>query len=252
MLSAGLSFAFGIEKWLYYGLFAMFSTLVVYNGQRFIKAKEYKQTPWLNWVNQNAYFMWFLIIGSGLMAGTCLLEIIQFKYDALLLLIFAVASSILYVIRIGNRNAREIPYLKIHLIAFTWVFILVLFPLLNENIDVPIFWILIAHYFYVVGVTIPFDIRDLKYDSPAHKTIPQVIGVFWAKVNSVALLFTFMGIMLWQFPSLQTNVLFYCSALVQVLLTAMMREKHSDFYCAGLIDGAIVLLGLSYFFTSFV
>lgn len=225
----------------------MFSTLVVYNGQRFIKARENKQTPWLSWVNQNASYMWLLIIGAGLIAGICLLEIIQFKYDALLLLIFAVASSILYVIRIGNRNAREIPYLKIHLIAFTWVFILVLFPILNENIDIPIFWISIAHYFYVVGVTIPFDIRDLKYDDPGHKTIPQVLGVFWAKVNSVILQFVFIGIMLWQFPSFQTNVLFYFSVLTQVILAILMNEKRSDFYCAGLVDGAIVLLGLSYF-----
>lgn len=230
----------------------MFSTLVVYNGQRFIKTRENKQTPWLIWVKDHNVYMWFLILFSALIAGVCLLKIVQFKYDALLLLIFAVASSVFYVIRIGNRNAREIPYLKIHLIAFTWVFILVLFPIINENLGTSIFWIAIAHYFYVIGVTIPFDIRDLKYDDPLHKTIPQVLGVFWSKVNSVSLLIAYMGIMLWLFPDLCTNILFYISVIIQIVLTMNMNEKRSDFYCAGLIDGAIVLLGLSYFFTSFV
>lgn len=251
-LSAGLSFAFGIEEWLYYGFFAMFSTLVAYNGQRFFKARENKQTPWLIWVRRHSYFMWILIVGSALIAGFCFLKIIQFKYDALLLLIFAVASSVLYVIRIGNRNAREVPYLKIHLIAFTWVFILVLFPILNENIDAPIVWISIAHYFYVVAVTIPFDIRDLKYDDPSHQTIPQVIGVFWAKINAVILLLLFTGIMLWKFPMLQTNIVFYFAVITQIILVIMMNEKRSDFYCAGWIDGAILILGLSYFYTSFL
>jgi len=249
MLSAGISFAFGIEKWLYYGLFALFSTLLVYNGQRFIKARENKQTPWLIWVNQHTYFLWFLMIVSALIAGVLLLELIQFKINVLFLLIVAVLISVLYVIRIGKRNAREIPYLKIHLIAFTWVFVLVLFPILNENIDFPILWISMAHYFYVLGVAIPFDIRDLKYDNPLHKTIPQVLGVFGAKLTSVVLLLTFMAIMLWQFPMLQTNILFYFSGFIQILLTIMMNEKRSDFYCAVWIDGAIALLGLSYFFS---
>lgn len=251
-MCAGFSYALGIEKWLYYGFFALFSTLVAYNGQRLLKAKEAKNTPWLNWVNEHSKALWVISILSAFFAAACLLQIIQFKYDALLLLIFASASSVLYVIRIGDKNAREVPYLKIHLIAFTWVFVLVLFPILNENIEAYAFWMFAAHYFYVVAVTIPFDIRDLKYDDPSHKTIPQVLGVFWAKVNSIGLLLTFLGIMLWQFPLLQTNFLFYGSVLIQILLVFIMNEKRSDFYCAGLIDGAIVLLGLSYFFTSFV
>ena len=251
-MCAGFSYALGIEKWLYYGLFALFSTLVAYNSQRLLKAKEVKKTPWLDWVNEHSKSLWTITILSAIVAGICLLQIIQFKYDALLLLIFAVVSSVFYVIRIGNKNAREVPYLKIHLIAFTWVFVIVLFPLLNENSDVNALWIFVAHYFYVVGVTIPFDIRDLKYDDPSHKTIPQVLGVFFAKINGIILLILFSGIMLWQEPTLISNWIFHLAVLIQVLLVTFMNEKRSDFYCAGFIDGAIVLLGLSYFFTEFV
>ena len=160
-------------------------------------------------------------------------------------------SSVFYVIRIGNRNAREVPYLKIHLIAFTWVFVIVLFPLLNENSDANALWIFIAHYFYVVGVTIPFDIRDLKYGDPSHKTIPQVLGVFFAKLNGIVLLLLFSGIMMWHESALISNSIFHLAVGIQILLIAFMNEKRSDFYCAGLIDGAIVLLGVSYFFAGF-
>ena len=237
---------------MYYGLFVFCSTLVAYNGQRLLKAREGKKTPWLNWVNEHSKSLWTTTILAVIVAGTCLLQIIQFKYDALLLLIFAVVSSVLYVIRIGNKNAREVPYLKIHLIAFTWAFIIVLFPILNENIETTTIWMFVAHYFYVVGVTIPFDIRDLKYDDPSHKTIPQVIGVFFAKINGIVLLMLFFGIMLWQEPDLVSNWIFHLAVLIQIVLVAFMHEKRSDFYCAGLIDGAILLLGISYFFTELV
>jgi hypothetical protein len=251
-MCAGFSYALGIEKWLYYGLFALFSTLVAYNGQRLLKAKEGKKTPWLNWVNEHSKSLWAITIVSAIAAGFCLIQIIQFKYDAILLLIFASVSSVLYVIRIGNKNAREVPFLKIHLIAFTWVFVLVLFPILNENIEADVLWMFVAHYFYVVAVTIPFDIRDLKYDDPSHKTIPQVLGVFFAKINVVVLLILFSGIMLWQEPALISNWVFHLAVLIQIGLVVFMHEKRSDFYCAGLIDGAIALLGISYFFTELV
>ena len=233
---------------MYYGFFALFSTLVAYNGQRLLKAREGKKTPWLNWVNEHSKSLWAVTIISAISAIFFLTQILHFKYDALLLLIFASVSSVLYVIRIGSKNAREVPYLKIHLIAFTWVFVFVLFPILNENEEAPILWMFIAHYFFVVAVTIPFDIRDLKYDDPSHKTIPQVLGVFLAKFNGVVLLLLFSGIMLWQLPALISNWIFHFAILTQILLVAFMHEKRSDFYCAGLIDGAIAILGISYFF----
>lgn len=248
-LCAGFSFALGIENWLFYGLFAMFSTLVAYNGQRLMKAKDAVKTPWLNWVKKHATVLFLLTLIAALAAGICLIEIIQFKYDAILLLIFASVSSVLYVIRIGTKNAREVPYLKIHLIAFTWVFVLILFPILNENLEAKTFWLFVAHYFYIVAVTIPFDIRDLKYDPPAHKTIPQVLGVFFAKMNGVVLLILFFAIMCWLEPELLSNWFFHLAVGSQMLLILFITEKRSDFYCAGLIDAAICLLGISYFFT---
>jgi len=48
-------------------------------------------------------------------------------------------------------------------------------------------------------------------------------------------------------PSLQLNVLFYIAIITQLVLLIGMNEKRNDMYCAGLIDGAIAILGLSYF-----
>ena len=144
---------------------------------------------------------------------------------------------------------REIAYLKIHLIAFSWITVLILFPALNEGIfSVSLVWMAIAHYLYIIAVTIPFDIRDLKFDRGSQMTIPQVVGKGWAKVSSVVLLGTFMGLMLWQQPELIQNPLFYIAVIIQLLLAIFMNESKGDIYCAGAIDGSIAFLGISYFF----
>lgn len=149
---------------------------------------------------------------------------------------------------------RQIPHLKIHLISITWVVVVFLFPMINEaavNLDLNTLFIIGgAHYLYVIAVAIPFDIRDLKYDTPEQKTIPQVIGVRASKIVSMSLLGMFALIMVYFVDSqLINNKGFLVAIEIQMILVAFMNEKRSDIYCAGLIDGSIALLGLSYFLT---
>lgn len=105
----------------------------------------------------------------------------------------------------------------------------------------------VAHYCYVLGITIPFDVRDLKYDLPSQKTIPQIIGVNASRMLSLFLILVFSLMMLYIDQRLWSNGLFYLSVLTQFALIIFMNEKRSDVYYAGLIDGAIALLGFSYF-----
>ena len=142
---------------------------------------------------------------------------------------------------------RELPYLKIHLIALTWTGVIIAFPILNEGLDTESAAVLFAHYCYVLAVTIPFDIRDLKFDKKEHNTIPQTTGIKPSKALSLILLTLFTLLMVSIENRLKINVLFYGGVLVQMILVIFMNEKRSDIYCAGLIDGAIALVGLSYF-----
>ncbi len=246
VLSGGVAFAFGCENWLLYGLFAFFSTLIVYNGQRLVKAQVHGTNPWLVWVKRNTRVIYAFIVLSLLASIILFIELIN-STTTYVLLGLTVIIAILYVMRIGNRNAREIPYLKIHLIAFTWTVVLIVFPLINEQKEAP-WWLIIAHYIYVLAVAIPFDIRDLKHDMPSQKTIPQVLGVNGAKMMGAFLLLLFAAIMVWNQESLLTNPIFYFAVFIQIYLVVRMNEDRSDFYCAGWIDGAILLLGVSYFY----
>jgi 4-hydroxybenzoate polyprenyltransferase len=164
----------------------------------------------------------------------------------------AILISFLYIFRLKGKNLRDIPNLKIHLIAFSWVFVLILFPFLvrfyvTEDFIRPFIALILGHYFYVVAVTIPFDIRDLKYDKEKQKTIPQRAGVNGAKMIAIGLLLVSAIFLTGLTPIRVDNYWFYAAILVQIILVLAMNTKRSDIYCAGWVDGAIALLGLAYF-----
>jgi hypothetical protein len=86
-------------------------------------------------------------------------------------------------------NLRAISGLKIYVIAFVWMSVTVIIPLLNEdyslNNDVLIE--AIQRYLYVIIAMLPFEIRDMRYDSLKLSTIPQRIGIARTKIIGVLL-----------------------------------------------------------------
>ena len=248
LLTAGYSYMNGIDHWYFYGLFALFSTFSVYNGQRLIKSAHPTQTPWLVWVQRNEKSLYLVAFASGLLTLSCLLLIGKLSLGSILLLLVSGIVSLLYVIPVKGIIMREIPYMKVYLIAFTWAAVLILFPMLNEQkFEWNVLIQAAAHALFIISATIPFDIRDLKFDRDTHKTIPQVVGIVWSKVVSAVLLVLFLAGTFWVTPALLENPFFLIAIVLQLLLILFMNENRGDIYCAGAIDGAIGLIGLSYF-----
>lgn len=236
-----------------FGGFAFFGTLAVYNGQRLFKVSDVK-TPWLTWVQDRSSAIRMLTIIASVLSLVISL-IVVYNRDFVRIAIWmspAVLISFLYIFRLKGKNLRDVPNLKIHLIAFSWVFILILFPFLvrfyvTMDFIRPFIALIIGHYFYVIAVTIPFDIRDLKYDKDNQKTIPQRLGVNGSKLIAIGLLLVSAIFLTGLTPIRIDNYWFYGAILVQIILVLGMNTERSDLYCAGWIDGAIALLGLAYF-----
>lgn len=231
-----------------YGLFAFFSTFAVYNGQRLYKASPMEQTPWLEWVSANKIGISVVSALSAFAAVAVFIMMPSIHENTWYVLGASTFISAFYVIKVGGVNLRQIPGLKIHLISLSWTAVLIAFPMINSGKTDDLLFLCGAHYLYVLAVTIPFDIRDLKYDNPKQKTTPQMIGVNASRILSLFLLTVFGGLMLYYYPSLWEYGMFYVAVFVQMALVLLMNERRSDLYCAGLIDGAIALLGLSYLF----
>ncbi len=249
VLIAGITNLFNITNYLEYGLFGFFSTFCVYNTQRLFKATLETKTPWLKWVNKHKRLILNLSIISGLLSVYYFIQLLNNITITITLLVgFALCIAFFYVVRLGKKNIRELPHLKIHSIAFTWTAIIVVFPIVNENMlnsEIVLFFIP-AHYLYFIAVAIPFDIRDLKYDSPTQRTIPQVIGIKKAKIiASVLLIITVIFIDIFSNSFLLTP-LFLFVIIAQIILITFTRKTHNDYYYSVLIDGGIALLGINY------
>ena len=82
---------------------------------------------------------------------------------------------------------RGVPFLKIVLIAGIWA-ISALFPLAEQPLSELLVPALLV-FFATAAQVIPFDIRDIAYDTASMRTIPQVFGVNGARIVATALIF---------------------------------------------------------------
>ena len=151
-----------------------------------------------------------------------------------------------YVVRIGGKNLREVPTLKIVWIAITWLYVIYLFPLVNEGLRINNVMAL-GLFLYVFAVTIPFDIRDLPLDLPKQLTIPQLIGERLSRLLSVILLMLSFALFATVELALLENVLFYLFGLIHIVFLFYAKEKQGPLYAAGVIDGMISLTGILFF-----
>lgn len=247
-LSFGFCHIIDLPHEEYYGVFALLGTFIVYNFQRLVKHhKIANKSPHLQWVDKH----YKGLVASLIMAFAgfvfSLFQVINWNTETLVLGGIMAIICFFYIIPIGTKNLRELPYLKIHLIAIVWVFIVALFPLLNEqHLELDHWFFGASHYLYILAICIPFDIRDLVHDKAEQKTIPQLIGVQSAKAIGVLCLFAFVVLSFYFMPLLAESKLFLVAVLVQVFLVYFTTKTRDDLYFGGAIDGAILLLAISY------
>ncbi len=101
------------------------------------------------------------------------------------------ALTFFYAIPIlQSKNLRKLTGVKILIVAIVWAGVTVIIPLVNESvfIDNSIWLSFIQRTLFVFALTLPFEIRDLKYDDLALGTLPQQVGVKTTKFIGTTLL----------------------------------------------------------------
>ncbi|WP_240475130.1 hypothetical protein [Neotamlana sedimentorum] len=93
----------------------------------------------------------------------------------------------------SKQNLRSISGLKIYLIALIWSGVTVVLPLIEADytLNADVVLSVIQRFIFIVVLMLPFEIRDLRYDSLKLSTVPQKIGVKTTKLMGVFLLFVF-------------------------------------------------------------
>lgn len=158
------------------------------------------------------------------------------------------AISLLYVIPFfGGQRLRDMNYIKLILIAMVWAYVCSAIPILKDGPTEAkdVLWIL-EKFFFIVAITIPFDVRDIEVD---RRSGVETIATRLGQRRSYHLSFL---ILLIGFIMLMTSVYHYklgvniwLMASVIYILTGiaiyLSRNKKSDYYFSGLLDGTIIL-----------
>jgi hypothetical protein len=225
-------------------LLVFFATNLSYNLQRVVRHRSSKaiNSSRHRWVYNQKKFLYSLIIISSCISGYLFFSL--FTFYELLYFSPLIAIALLYAVKVFGKSLRDIPFIKIILIALSWAAVTVLIPAyINQESPANDAWILfILNFIYIFALVIPFDIRDLDFDEPEKKTIPQLIGMRAAKYTAIALLII-CGLL--SFVLLKEAVFLIPVYIVSIVVLFQVNDKRKEFFYACGIDGLILLFPFS-------
>ena len=159
--------------------FIFFGSISCYNFVKFgVEAEKYILVA--NTYHKNIQFFSF---GCLLVAGYQLFFLSERVFIGLFIL---AAITGLYALPVlpKNKNFRSFSGLKILIVAAVWAGATVILPAISVLDDIS--WNVkveaLQRFLFVLILLVPFEIRDLKYDSATLKTLPQRVGVKGAKI----------------------------------------------------------------------
>lgn len=159
--------------------FIFFGSITCYNFIKYgVEAEKYILVA--NQYHKGIQFLSFVSFGFALYHGYFL------SFDVWVGVVGLILLTGLYALPVlpKAKNLRSWGGLKIFVVALVWAGATVLLPVLSSNqliswdIGVETF----QRFVLIFILLIPFEIRDLKYDKPELKTLPQRYGVTNSKI----------------------------------------------------------------------
>ena len=174
--------------------FVFFATITGYNFVKYFGVAKFHHRRLADWLKAIqlfsliafiilAYYAFQLLVNSKILI--VLLGVITFLYAIPLL-------PKKYFVD-DQSNLRQISGLKVYVIAIVWSLSTVVLPIIQNEIEIGADAVVTCfqRFFYIIVLMLPFEIRDLNYDSLKLGTIPQRIGVKRTKIIGIFLLILF-------------------------------------------------------------
>jgi len=149
---------------------------------------------------------------------------------------------------------REIPYLKVFFIAFVVAYLTTIF-VATDLTDSNLWMVFFMRFFFLVAVTIPFDVRDYGADkAQGIKTLPVSLGIDkalkWALLSN--LLFSVLSLVAFFFFNAFSALILLAligSEVYSDIWIKQAKPTKSEFWFATRIEGSIIvqtlLIGLA-------
>lgn len=174
--------------------FTFYATITGYNFVKYFGLAKFHHRSLANWLKiiQIFSFICFVLMCFYAYSLQCK-TLIYILGLGLVTFFYAIPFLPRKLFMDSKHNLRSIGGLKIYVIALVWAGVTVILPLVNNNhaINFDVIIVTIQRYLFVIVLILPFDIRDLQYDSLKLSTIPQKIGIKNTKFIGVSLLLVF-------------------------------------------------------------
>ncbi|RZL16257.1 MAG: hypothetical protein EOO89_11815 [Pedobacter sp.] len=236
--------------------FVFFATIGLYNFSMLLaKPKKPEDSPYkrVRWIFSHHR----MIISITLISMLCLvpLFLLYLSIESKLLMLFTGLVAVGYNIpflTLNNQNIglRNIPGIKLFLIAMVWAVSCVLLPIMelqhSHQLNIApgdTLLLVFKRFLFIAAITVPFDIRDLFQDKLyALKTIPVMLGEKRAYIFCQFLLLGYLLLLLLfrqaTYPDIAAVVL---NLAVTGWLIFKSNIKKNEYYYFFYLDGTMLL-----------
>ena len=209
--------------------FNFFATITGYNFVKYFGIAKWHHRSLANWLK---VIQVFSLVCFGLMCYYAL----QLQNNSLMLITGFGMVTFLYAIPFlpkkwyldTQQNLRDISGLKVYVIALVWCGVTVILPVFNNNgmFSQDAIITIIQNFILVIALMLPFEIRDLNYDSLKLATIPQKIGVKNTKRLGYILVLLFYFVEYFKDNIDATGLLFQC--VISIILCVFIYFANED------------------------
>lgn len=144
------------------------------------------------------------------------------------------------VIYDNSKNLRNISGLKVYIIALVWAGVTVVLPLLNNDVsmDVDVIITVFQRFVLVTVLMLPFEIRDLNYDSLELATIPQLIGINKTKIIGAILLLLFFLLDYLKYKNhIDSHIALLAITVICFLLLIFAKRNQGKYFSSFWVEG---------------
>lgn len=225
--------------------FIFFASVTGYNFVKFFGLAKFHHRSLANWLK---FIQVFSLISFILMCY----YVFQIHIKTFIYLFGLGLITFLYAIPFLPRrflfdekqNLRSVGGIKIYVIALVWTGVTVFIPLINNgvNISEEVYLTALQRFVFVIVLTLPFEIRDLRFDSLKLATIPQKIGERWTKIIGVMLLVIFYVLEFFKTEIfLKGHLVLLIITLITFFLLVKAKVNQGKYYSGFWVEGIPIL-----------
>jgi 4-hydroxybenzoate polyprenyltransferase len=259
MISASIFCLKGVWEWNKLEIWVFFATLSLYNWHRVLGFKKNRPNHAVTtWVDSHHQTILVLALLASFCAGVLYL-LLPLKVQLALLIPCALGLSYSLPIFPNQKRLRDVPRLKILILASVWAWVVVCLPRIFTNIPLsPITGVFfLEKWLFFFAIAIGFDIRDVAFDlSQGVLTLPGKLGIKAAKSIGILALLLAIGIGTSLYAGQYYSLSVYAADLVCLMCTGLLlllaSPQRSPAFFNLLLDGMLILQPLGIWFFSVV